>query len=288
MTVSRRAILKGAVACAGAAVAGRADARREPPPDAVGLLYDSLRCIGCRACVTRCKEANGLPYDRTVMAGGVYDAPADLSATTKTVIKLAFDERGASAFAKAQCMHCVHPACTSVCMIGALRKGPKGVVGYDVDRCVGCRYCQVACPFNVPKFEWAKAAPKIVKCELCRHRWAEGKDAACAEACPRGAVVFGPLAELRAEAWRRIGEVPGRYLPHVYGEREGGGTQVLVLSAVPFERLGLPALDDAPVPEMGETVQAGIYRGFAAPAALYVALAAAVWRNRRGDEEGSR
>jgi Fe-S-cluster-containing dehydrogenase component len=283
MTIARRTILRGAAAGAAAAVALDAEARprRAAPDDGVGLLFDSLRCIGCRACVTRCKEANGLPYDRTVMDGVVYDAPPDLNATTKTVVKLAFDERGATAFVKAQCMHCVHPACTSVCMIGALQKGPKGVVGYDPDRCVGCRYCQVACPFNVPKFEWSKAAPKIVKCELCRHRWPEGKGAACADACPRGAVLFGPLAELRAEARRRVDEIPGRYLPRIYGEHEGGGTQVLVLSAVPFERLGLPALDDAPVPELGEAVQAGIYKGFLAPAALYAALAAVVWRNRK-------
>jgi Fe-S-cluster-containing dehydrogenase component len=283
MAITRRTILKGAAAGAAAAVALDAEARPRAaaPEDAVGLLFDSLRCIGCRACVTRCKEANGLPYDRTVIDGAVYDAPPDLNATTKTVIKLAFDERGASAFAKAQCMHCVHPACTSVCMIGALHKGPRGVVAYDPDRCVGCRYCQVACPFNVPKFEWASATPKIVKCELCRHRWAEGKGAACADACPRGAVLFGPVAELRAEARRRIGAIPGRYLPTIYGEHEAGGTQVLVLSAVPFERLGLPALDDEPVPELGETIQAGIYRGFAAPAALYAALAAVVWRNRK-------
>jgi Fe-S-cluster-containing dehydrogenase component len=241
--------------------------------------------------VTACKEANGLPTD-TVRADGVpYDAPIALNATTKTIIQLAFDERGASAFVKAQCMHCVHPACASVCMLKALHKGAKGVVEYDVEKCVGCRYCQIACPFNVPKFEWSRAVPKIVKCELCRHRWPEGRGAACAEVCPRGAVVSGRVEELRAEAWRRIREVKGRYLEHVYGETEGGGTQVLVLSGVPFERLGLPKLDDAPTVELGETVQAGIYRGMVAPAALLAAFGAVVLRNRKvrggGEEDRS-
>jgi Fe-S-cluster-containing dehydrogenase component len=175
-------------------------------------------------------------------------------------------------------------------MLKALHKGERGVVAYDVDRCVGCRYCQVACPFNVPKFEWSKASPRIVKCELCRHRWKDGRGAACAEACPRGAVLFGRVEDLRAEAWRRIREVKGRYLQHVYGEREGGGTQVLCIAAVPFDRLGLPSLDEAPTAELSETLQAGIYRGMVAPAALLAAFTAAVVRNRRApsDEEEER
>ena len=287
MELSRRTLLKGLAAGAVAATASGAEAveRRQPPRDAVGLIFDSIRCIGCRACVTKCKEANGLPPDIVQIGGAPYDAPMDLNATTLTVLKLYADDRGVTAFVKAQCMHCVHPACTSVCMIGALHKGATGVVEYDRDRCVGCRYCQIACAFNVPKFEWSSATPKIVKCELCRHRWKDGKGAACAEACPRGAVVFGPLDELKAEAHRRITAIPGQYLQHVYGEHEGGGTQVLYISGVPFERLGLPPLGEEPVPELGETIQHGIYQGFAVPTALFTILGAVVWRNRNNRQE---
>jgi ferredoxin len=166
-------------------------------------------------------------------------------------------------------------------MLGALHKEPHGVVGYDVSRCVGCRYCQVACPFGVPRFQWSSATPRIVKCELCRHRYAEGKGAACAEACPRQAVVFGKRADLLEEAQRRLAADPAAYGGGLYGVREGGGTAVLVLSAVPFSTLGLPALGPEAAPALSETVQHGIYQGFVAPAALFAALAFVTWRNRR-------
>ncbi len=286
MSLSRRTLLKGmAAAGAATAIGGPVQARERklPGPDAVGMLYDSTRCIGCRACVTKCKEANRLPCDRAG-PGGLYDAPQDLSGTTKNVIKL-YAEDGRTAFVKAQCMHCVDPACVSVCMIGALHKAAGGVVAYDRDGCVGCRYCQVACPFNVPKFEWWSATPQIVKCEMCRHR-KEGP--ACAEVCPREAVVYGKLGDLRAEAHRRMGEGLGRYEPRVYGEIEGGGTQVLYLSAagIPFEKLGLPALGSEPAPELSETVQHAIYKGFVAPVAIYAALGVVVWRNRKRSRDG--
>ena len=289
MTLGRRTLLKGmaVVGAAGAASALPTEASASERPhvkgDDVGMLYDTTLCIGCRACVTKCKEANDLPANRS--ADGIYDAPDRLDGTTKNVIQVAQLGGDKWSFMKAQCMHCVHPACTSVCMIGALHKGATGVVEYDRDRCVGCRYCQIACAFNVPKFEWSSATPKIVKCELCRHRWKDGKGAACAEACPRGAVVFGPLDELKAEAHRRITAIPGQYLQHVYGEHEGGGTQVLYISGVPFERLGLPPLGEEPVPELGETIQHGIYQGFAVPTALFTILGAVVWRNRNNRQE---
>ena len=294
MKISRRAVLKGLAAAGAAASAGRAEARapRSPPAGAVAMLYDATRCIGCRACVTRCKEANDLPYDRS--ADGLYDQPTDLSGTTKNVIRLAtFGDR--TSFSKAQCMHCVDPACTSVCMIGALHKDAiTGVVAYDKDGCVGCRYCQVACPFNVPKFTWDRALPQIVKCELCRHRADRQRSGAlavanpaCCEACPRAAVVYGTRAGLLADARRRLAESPERYEPRIYGEEDGGGTQVLYLTArgVPFDRLGLPELGREGVPALSESVQHGIYYGMAAPVVLFASALALVAR-RRGREDG--
>ncbi len=297
MTLSRRSLLQGiAVGGAAAAVAGRAEARepKHSPPDAVGMLYDATLCIGCRACVTKCKEANDLPYDARPMQGAqgaVYDAPVDLNGTTKNIIKL-YAEGDKQSFMKMQCMHCADPACVSVCMAKALHKIEKGVVAYNKNTCVGCRYCQVACAFNVPKFQWNTATPVIVKCEMCRHR-KEGP--ACAEVCPRGAVISGELATLKAEAHRRLAASPSRYFPKVYGETDGGGTQVLYLSAagIPFEKLGLPKLSEEPLPQMGETIQHTIYKGFIAPVALYAVLAFVQLRNRKkgsahGGAEGER
>lgn len=297
MKISRRSMLKGVAVAGAVAVAGRAQARerRTLPPEAVGMLYDSTRCIGCRTCVVKCKEANKLPPSRS--ADGIYDAPPDLDGTTMNVIKLAvLGDR--TAFMKAQCMHCLDPACSSVCMIGALRKNVlTGVVEYEKDGCVGCRYCQVACPFNVPKFTWSKAAPRIVKCEMCRHRVDAKRggayaiaNPACCEVCPREAVVYGRTSELLLDARRRLRDSPERYEPKVYGEQDAGGTQVLYLSAkgVPFERLGLPDIGPEAAPELSESIQHGVYYGMIAPAVLFGAALIAVGKNRKKPGEEGR
>ena len=293
--VTRRDLLRtAAVAGAVDAVADVAEARegRRAAPDEVGMLYDSTLCVGCRACQTACKVANGLPPDARDASGGEYDAPLDLNATTKNIIKLATDGP-ASTYMKMQCMHCVDPACVSVCMMKALHVIEDGTVAYDVSRCVGCRYCQIACPFNVPKFEWSKSLPvvqdpKIVKCELCRHR-KEGP--ACCEVCPRGAVIYGKRTALLAEARHRIAAQPGKYFEdRVYGEVEGGGTHVLYLSpaGVSFQALGLPALPSRPAPELSETIQHGIYQGAIAPIALLAAFTITARRARRASNEEDR
>jgi len=285
MSMDRRTALKSMVATAVATAAGVVTAegrpRKEAPEDAVGMLYDGTRCIGCKACVFACKKANDLPAERDTFEGGIYDAPIDLSADTKNIIRLVRDDPS-PVFTKAQCMHCLDPACVSVCMLGALEKRAGGVVTYDVSRCIGCRYCQVACQFNIPKFEWESPIPRIVKCEMCSHRLAKGGEPACCEVCPRDAVIFGSYAGLLRDAKQRLADHPDRYEPRVYGETEGGGTQVLYLSpkGVPFEELGLPHLDDEPIPELAETIQHGVYRGFIAPAALYLTLGAVLLRNR--------
>ena len=297
MNVSRRTLLKGLAVAGATATAGRAGARERKVPhaDAVGMLYDATRCIGCRACVTRCKEANELSFDRS--ADGLYDTAPDLNGTTKNVIKLAALGDGKRSFVKAQCMHCVDPACTSVCMIGALRKNAAtGVVEYEKDGCVGCRYCQVACPFNVPKFTWDRAAPQIVKCEMCRHRADPRQQGAlavanpaCCEACPREAVIYGRRSALLAEAKRRLADAPARYEPKVYGESDAGGTHVLYLAAkgVSFERLGLPDVGPEPAPELSESIQHGIYYGLIAPVVLFGAAFVSVGRARKKSGEGA-
>ncbi len=288
MDKSRRSFLKG-LAYAGATVAGNAvpavaSDKREAPADAVGMLYDTTLCIGCKACVVACHEANDLPPDNR--ADALHDAPTALNDRTKNIIKL-YQENGVQSYMKQQCMHCVDPACVGACMIGALQKREYGIVTWDASRCIGCRYCQIACPYNVPKFEWDEAMPRIVKCELCNHRLAEGKIPACCDVCPREAVIYGTRAELLAEAKRRLAANPDKYVPHIYGEHDGGGTQVLYISHVPFEKLGLPTLGEEAVPKLNRQIQHGVYKGMIAPAALYAILGGVMLRNRRsGKDDG--
>jgi len=288
MSMNRRDLLKRAavagVGAAASATPAAASERARPPEDALGMLYDATLCIGCRACVGACKEANNL--------GGNYFSPQDLSGNTKNIIKL-YEEDGERSYVKRQCMHCLDPSCTNACMIGALQKREHGIVTWDGSRCIGCRYCQVACPFNVPKFEWGKAVPKIVKCELCLHRIKEGQGPACCEICPQKAVIYGKYPDLLAEARKRVAEHPEKYYPQpeprIYGESDLGGTQVLYLASVSFDKLGLPDIGDEPVAHLARSVQHGAYRWGAAPVALYGILGAVMWRNRRaqkGKEEG--
>jgi Fe-S-cluster-containing dehydrogenase component len=309
MGIDRRTALK-VIAAGGAAAAcstlpAQARTRAVAPAGAMGMLYDTTRCIGCKSCVVACKQANDLPAERGPFDEGrqLYDAPLDLDGNTKNVIKL-YSANGQQSYVKAQCMHCVDPACAAACMLKSLHKDEvTGIVSYDPAYCVGCRYCQMACPFNVPKFEFGKSAPKIVKCELCRHRvkdsaevtasgftrYPVGQGPACCEVCPREAVIYGKRDELLQDAKSRIAANPGRYYKdHAYGETEAGGTQVLYLSHLPFAAIGLPSVGDEPVPEVAYSVQDGIYYKlpFIAPVGLYAVLAAVMIRNRRAEEHG--
>jgi Fe-S-cluster-containing dehydrogenase component len=282
MSMDRRALLKGiAVAGAGAAVSAtptEASERPQAPPDAVGMLYDATRCIGCRACVTACKTANDL-------AGNLYDPPEDLAGDTKKIIKKYEVDGHVASYMKQQCMHCLDPACVRACMVGAFKKRDYGIITWNPGRCIGCRYCQVACPYTIPKFEWDKANPKIVKCELCLHMLKVGKQPGCCQACPKAAVIYGTCTDLMADAKERIARHPERYWPQgspkIFGEHDGGGTQVLYLASVDFAKLGLPELGDESAGALAQKVQHGIYKGFIAPVALYAILGAVLWRNRR-------
>ena len=189
------------------------------------ILTDLTKCVGCKACVWACKDVNELPRDGST---------EELSAVNWSSV-----EAHGEIDVRRQCMHCLDPACVSVCPVGALHKTPEGPVVYDASRCIGCRYCMIGCPFGIPKYEWDSPIPKVQKCILCfEKRLKEGRQPACTEACPTGATIFGDRDVLIHEAQHRILDHPDRYVDHIYGLEEAGGTSVLYLSSVPFEALG--------------------------------------------------
>ncbi len=192
-----------------------------------GLLVDVTLCIGCGACYEACKERQHLPQT------AAHFLDDHLSDRTYTVVK----KRGGR-FVRQLCMHCEVPTCVSVCPVAALEKTATGPVIYHEERCIGCRYCMLACPFGIPKYEWTKPLPRVRKCDLCADRIAAGKPTACAEVCPTGATMFGDRQKLIEEARARIRAHPQKYVPKIYGLEEVGGTSVLLLSDVPFEHLG--------------------------------------------------
>ncbi|MDQ1300949.1 MAG: formate dehydrogenase iron-sulfur subunit [Chloroflexota bacterium] len=252
-----------------------------------GLLIDTTKCVGCRGCQVACKQSNDLPADRTGFRP-VRTNPPDLTAHTWCLVEFhetpKAGERLAWRFVKRQCMHCLEPACVSVCPVGALQKTAEGPVIYAANRCIGCRYCMTACPFNVPKYEWDSAAPLISKCIMCAARLADGEQPACAKACLTGAVKFGQRAALLTEAHGRIAAQPDRYVDHVYGEHEVGGTGVLYLADVAFAAIGFPAsLPLFPLPSKTWAVMS-LVPGLAGGAAALMTFAYLLTRRQKGME----
>ncbi len=204
------------------------------------ILYDATLCIDCKLCEKACAERNRLPYDDTIAA------EQKLSAHKFNVV---LDKVQDGKYMRRFCMHCEDPTCASVCPVAALRKTAEGPVTYDASRCIGCRYCMMACPFDVPKYEWDSLLPRVRKCDMCADRIAAGKQTACAEACPTGATKFGERDALIAEAKDRIAKNPSQYVNHIYGLEEAGGTSVLRLSSIPFEQFGFSTnLGKTPMP----------------------------------------
>lgn len=324
MTMNRRQFLKNTALGAGAvACPMSADAiMREPlqmPAEAVGMLYDSTLCIGCKACMVACKQANDMPPEFLYEGENkhLWDAPVEPSGKTLNVIMVYKDGSGENkdqevdghAFMKRHCLHCVDPSCISACPVTAMTKDPKtGIVEHHPDRCIGCRYCIAGCPFGIPKFQYDEAFGQIIKCEFCAHLQAEGKIPACCDVCPTGASLFGTVADLKQESKRRLAAEPGSmyefprgrlggdrpsheaplatYQPQAYGEKELGGTQVMYMSAVPFDKLGLPTdVPDYGYPAITEGIQHAIYRWMLIPALVLGALIYRVRRNTRNTSE---
>lgn len=199
-----------------------------------GMLYDSTRCLGCRACERVCAKAHDLPEPTDELKAGVLRKTSEKQ---RSVINNYITSKG-EVFVKKQCMHCNEPACAAACLTQAMYKTKEGPVIWRGEKCMGCRYCMVSCPFDVPKFEYHSANPKIQKCDMCYDRIKVGKIPACAEACPGDALTFGTRRELIAEAQKRIFENPKDYVNQIYGENVAGGTGFLYLSSVPPNELG--------------------------------------------------
>ncbi|MGW8161422.1 MAG: 4Fe-4S dicluster domain-containing protein [Desulfobulbales bacterium] len=207
---------------------------------AKSVLVDLTRCIGCRGCQAACKEWNERSARKTSFHGD-YANPVRLNSDTYTRIRFSEKEgkdRPVWSFIKEQCLHCISPACTSVCPVSALTKSDDGPVVYNYDRCIGCRYCMLACPFRIPTFEWESAQPWVQKCSFCSERIKDGLIPACIKVCPTTTMFYGEYKEVLAEAKRRIADNPGKYFNHIYGEHEAGGTSWMYISNVPFEELG--------------------------------------------------
>ena len=254
MKSSRRTFLKLCAATGAGSLVGRpTEARATATADeSLAMLVDTTKCVGCRACEAACSEANGLPPPALAGEDAVFDNRRTPDSHTYTVVnRYPARTDGEPVFVKSQCMHCVEPACASACLVAALEKTPEGPVIYHEDRCIGCRYCMVACPFSVPKFEYEKALPYIRKCIFCSSRLRAGQLPACAQVCPSGALAFGKRQELLEVAKTRIYQHPDDYQPHVYGEHEVGGTGWLYISKTPFEELGFPTnLGNRAYPEL--------------------------------------
>jgi Fe-S-cluster-containing dehydrogenase component len=199
------------------------------------------------------------------------------------------DERGQplADFVKVQCMHCQDPACASACITGALSKRDDGAVVYDVSKCIGCRYCMVACPYEIPAYEYHKpVTPRVMKCSFCENLLREqNKPPACAAICPTEAITFGRRSTLLKVAKKRLRFNPGRYVSHIYGEKEVGGSSWLYLSAVPFAKLGFLTLPNKPLPKLTETLQHSLFSYLWSPALLFSALSAVMFHEHKKHAE---
>jgi formate dehydrogenase iron-sulfur subunit len=205
------------------------------------ILTDTTKCTGCQECSIACHMAYRLPAE-TPRRWHLDDG---LSARNWTSVV----EPAHRKYVRKQCRHCLEPACASACPVGALARTEAGPVVYDEKKCMGCRYCMMACPYGIPRYAWDQPVPYVRKCVLCAERLRAGAKPACTEACPEKATIFGDRAALVAEARRRFREQPARYVPRIWGETEAGGASVLYISDIDLSFLtGNRPLEDAPLP----------------------------------------
>jgi formate dehydrogenase iron-sulfur subunit len=243
--------------------------------DGKGVLVDLTKCIGCGSCVVACKMYNKNEWieDRAPTSG----ENATLADENWTVVQqcrisketdknvhvagmsppIKTDGSEDWRYVKRQCLHCKEPACVSSCFATAFKTNESGAITYYPNLCVGCRYCMLACPFSVPKFEWSKALPTLTKCTMCHNRIATGDAPACVTVCPTSVMKFGEHKELLKEAKAILSRetqtledefnyskaeietiLSRKYVDYIYGEEEAGGTAWIYISDKPFKELG--------------------------------------------------
>lgn len=295
MSLQRRDFFKIAAAGSAVLLAGKASASSEGTQtnfnDTYGVLVDTVACIGCRKCEWACNDENHLPTQelKAFEDKSVFTRHRRPDKAAYTVVNQYQDPKAPDKkySIKVQCMHCNEPACVSACIVGALEKTKEGPVTYDAWKCIGCRYCMVACPFQIPAYEYDNALdPQVRKCSFCFDRVVkEGKKPACVGICPNEALTFAKRGELIQLARERIMAKPDKYVDHIYGEHEIGGTGWMYLAAAPFTATELPKLTADPIPEKTEKIQHAIFKGFVPPMALYGLLALSMYTFKGRQEQ---
>jgi formate dehydrogenase iron-sulfur subunit len=297
MQLTRRHFFRVMGAAGASAAVGPPSAhawQSKAPPDPFGCLVDLTRCVGCRKCEEACAKVNDLPEpERADCQCTVFEKNRRPDEKAFTVINRYYTgkvdrfDKPVPTYVKVQCMHCQDPACVSACIVGALTKEDTGAVRYDVTKCIGCRYCMVACPFEIPAYEYFDpVTPRVMKCTFCQERIKEaGGLPGCAAICPTEAITFGRRNTLLEVARKRLRENPGKYIQHIYGEKEVGGTAWAYISSVPFETVNLPALPGTPAPKLSETIQHSLFSYLWSPVLLFGVLGAFMARCNRGDHK---
>lgn len=281
--MDRRGFLK-TLGVAGATVvcpiATRAEAKPEGGEEPFGVLVDTTRCVGCNTCTYSCAEANGNPEPKDP------DSVHETSPDQWTAIRSYSTSKG-DVYVKRQCMHCQLPACGSACLTKAMYKTAAGPVVWREQKCMGCRFCMVSCPFDMPKFEYHSATPRIRKCVMCSERVRKGQMPACVENCPEGALTFGKRSDLLNIARKRIADNPDQYVKHIYGEREAGGTSWMYLAGVPFDEIGLRTdVGDEPYPTLAASFLYSVPMVLTLAPALLLALSKAGERRKGTEADG--
>lgn len=252
------------------------------------VLVDLTKCIGCGSCTVACKLWNGKSFDAKEPATGKKPVASEANWTTVAQQPAEKDGSPVFRFLKKQCMHCEEPACASSCFAKAMVKTEAGPVVYHPNLCVGCRYCMIACPFGVPKYEWSKVIPSVSKCQMCSSRVANGQMPACTEACPTGAIRYGNREELLEVAKQKI--ATGKYVNHIYGEKEAGGTCWMYLSDIPFDQLGFKGnVPNESLPAIEENYMKCTPALLLGGAALFTGLSTYIQRVKKvAEEEGEK
>lgn len=288
---NRRDFLKTAAAIgASIGIAGSAKpakaSEKTLSDDRFGILVDTDVCVGCRHCEWACRVAHNIPTPDldTFSDNSVFKEYRRTDASSLTVVNEFENERNSAmpVHVKTQCMHCEHPACVSACIVGAFSKLEDGSVVWDGDKCIGCRYCMVACQFQIPTYDYDRSIdPQIRKCDLCNERRKTEKLPACVNICPNEALLFGKRDDIVRIAKSRIKRKYDVYIDHIYGEKEIGGTSWMYIAGKDFEKLKLPKLNYSPAPGISESIQHGIFAYFVPPVTLYALLGTIMWITRK-------